>query len=521
MADAPNNSPSSRPKSASRPSQGSQPGVNLPQVTDFIGRALGKYTVVEKIGQGGMGMVFLAYDSTLDRDVAVKVMYVNPLDDQKQFERFLREARSLARMQHPNLVHVYDVGQEVDCYYFAMELLQGETLSSAIRRGPISAQEFVPALGQILSALQYVHELGITHRDIKSGNIMLCDGRAVLMDFGLAKDEQSAGLTSVGAVMGTPDYMPPELAEGLANGPPTDLYSLGVVTFEALCGRLPFTGRSALSIIRQHVDAPVPSLASFNPHIDPVLTGIVHKLLQKKPEDRYPNCHALAKDLLRFMPTPELTQLADGRPRTGANTLPRGALRRSSGAMLLRPSEIVALKPKEAARQLAAELAAGSPEGGTIADGAAPNQGFADAATVVSQKIEREPAQTRQAAEEVHPIPLGKPWPWWMPGAVGFFGVLFIFLLIAFFLNRNRQQASQPQPAPAPVKWTGQPAVHKKADGTVAEEIRWIEFHGSDPDPAKWTDVIERKQPDGSWKQFTIPHSEFAGKGDVFEFKRD
>lgn len=514
MADAPNNSPSRTPAKpipssspAQRPSQGGETSLNVPPNTDFIGRALGKYTIVEKIGQGGMGMVFLAYDATLERDVAVKVMFVNPLDDQRQFERFLREARSLARLQHPNLVHVYDVGQEADCYYFAMELLQGETLTTAVRmRGAIPAEEFVPALGQILSALHYVHELGIMHRDIKSGNIMLCDSRAVLMDFGLAKDEHSAGLTSVGAVMGTPDYMPPEAAEGIVAGPPTDLYSLGVVTFEALSGRLPFVGRSALSIIRQHVDAPPPSLASFNSKIDAVLTGIVHKLLQKNPADRYPTCPALAKDLLRYMSTPELVGLAEGKPRTGANSLPRGALRRSSGAVML--------KPKEAAQQLAAELAAGRISG-TIADGAmqVAAEGFADAATVVQSQEMDAPTVTDEA-RSVRPV--RKPWPWWTPGVVSFFGVLFLVVIFAGIANRNKTPHTPPAP-PAP--WPGQTAIHKKADGTVAEEIRWIEFKGNDPDPAKWTDVIERKQPDGTWKQFTVPHSEFAGKGDVFEFK--
>jgi serine/threonine protein kinase len=511
MADAPNNPPSRTPSrpppSAPKPSQGSQPGASLPPNADLIGRALGKYTIVEKIGQGGMGMVFLAYDATLERDVAVKVMFVNPLDDQKQFERFLREARALARLQHPNLVHVYDVGQEPDCYYFAMELLQGETLSSAIRtRGVIPPEEFVPALGQILSALQYVHDLGVTHRDIKSGNIMLCESRAVLMDFGLAKDEHSAGLTSIGAVMGTPDYMPPESAEGIIAGPPTDLYSLGVVTFEALSGRLPFMGRSALSIIRQHVDAPPPSLASFNPKIDAVLTGIVHRLLQKNPVDRYPTCSALAKDLLRYMPTPELTALAEGRPRTGANTLPRGALRRSSGAVML--------KPRDAAQQLAIELSSNRISG-TIADGTAPlaSEGFADAATVV-QSEEINTATVKEEGRKVR-----KPWPWWTPGVLSFFGVLVLVLVFAAIANRNKGAQPAPVQQPQPAAWTGQPAVHKKSDGSVAGEIRWIEFKGNDPDPAKWTDVIERKQPDGTWKQFTLPHSEFIGKGDVFEFK--
>ncbi|MCY3020207.1 MAG: serine/threonine-protein kinase, partial [Planctomycetota bacterium] len=174
------------------------------------GRTLGHFTILEKIGQGGMGTVFKAFDTALERPVALKVLLSSALDDPKHAERFLREARSLARLSHPNLVHVYNVGIEGDYHYFAMELLEGETLSAGIRRRQrISAQELLPYLGQILAALYEVHQQGITHRDIKSGNIMLCSRRAVLMDFGLAKDEGLSGLTSVGAVLGTPDYMSP------------------------------------------------------------------------------------------------------------------------------------------------------------------------------------------------------------------------------------------------------------------------------------------------------------------------
>jgi serine/threonine protein kinase len=487
-----------RPSAAPRPlppsSSGNPGGGFLPPVqANYIGRTLGQYQIQEKIGQGGMGLVFKAFDTALERTVALKVLFLNPIDDPRQSERFVREARSLARLSHPNLLHVYNVGAESDCYFFAMELLQGITLSAALRaRGKIPAAEFVPALGQILSALQYVHEQGVTHRDIKSGNIMLCENRAVLMDFGLAKDEHYSGLTSVGAVMGTPDYMSPEAAEGLSEGPPTDLYSLGVVTFEALSGRLPFTGRSALSIIRQHVDAPPPSLAAFNPDADPLLVGIVHKLLQKNPSDRYPHCPAVAADLKRFLPTSELTQLAERKGLIAAKPV------RGTGTF----EPVTGRHPENVPTLLSG--AAMPLDQGTIADGPVRSENFADAATVIQSNPRVVPAASISFSK-VKPV---AGWPWWVSGAVGFFGVLAIVFVIALLARKNK----------GPESWTGQLATHKKANGTT-EEIRWIEFK-SDPDPAKWQDVIERRQPDGTWQRATVPHSEFAGKNDTLEFQK-
>jgi serine/threonine-protein kinase len=276
----------------------------------LIGRTLGQYRILTKIGQGGMGMVFKAEDTALKREVALKVLWINPLDDPRIAERFMREARCLARLSHPNLLHVYNVGSEGDLRYFAMELLRGRTLAEALRSAHLTVPEALNMTGQLLSALDYVHHQGITHRDIKSGNIMLCDSRVVLMDFGLAKEEHATGLTSEGVVLGTPEYMTPEQADGRTCGPPTDIYSLGVVLFEALTGRVPFLGRSALSIIKQHLDEKPPTLASRLPGIDPQLDQIVARCLAKDPKDRYADCSAMAVALLRLIRTPELLQLA-------------------------------------------------------------------------------------------------------------------------------------------------------------------------------------------------------------------
>jgi serine/threonine-protein kinase len=275
-----------------------------------------RYRLTGKLGQGGMGAVYKAEDLRLKRTVAVKLLFAGPLDDERTAERFIREAECLARLSHPNLLHVYDFGAEDDLRYFAMELLSGVTLSALIRtRGKLNPNELLPLLGQLLAALDYIHRQGITHRDLKGGNIMVAGRRVVLMDFGLAKSEGAGGLTTAGALLGTPEFMAPEQAEGTVVGPATDLYSLGAVMYEALSGSVPFTGRSALAIIRQHARTPPPPLAERVPGLDPRLAACVHRCLAKAPAERYQAVSELAADLAAVMGTPELTQLAAGQAR--------------------------------------------------------------------------------------------------------------------------------------------------------------------------------------------------------------
>lgn len=275
------------------------------------GRMLGQYRVLEKIGQGGMGAVFRAEDTKLNRIVALKIIHCGPLDDIKTAQRFQREAMCLARLSHPNLLHVYNVGSEDEWHYFAMELLEGTTLSQFLRLNKrLAVDDLFPLVGQILSALHYIHLQGITHRDIKCGNIMICGERAVLMDFGLAKDEQHTGLTSVGSVLGTPEYMAPEQAEGNSHGPPTDIYSMGVVMYEALAGKVPYHGRSAMAVIRKHLDEKPPDIRETFPDASPRLAETIRCCLAKSPAERYRDCSALAVDLVQIHSTTELKKLA-------------------------------------------------------------------------------------------------------------------------------------------------------------------------------------------------------------------
>jgi len=279
---------------------------------DLVGRTLGPYEVRSKLGQGGMGAVYLAFDKTLDREVALKVLPPEYSRDASYIQRFEREAKSLARLRHPNLIHIYSVGDEDAVHYFAMELIQGETLADYMRkRGPLPEDEVLNLGSQILCALQAIHRIGITHRDIKSSNIMIDGpGHAVLMDFGLAKDRRESGLTTAGSVLGTPEYMAPEQIQGEEVSPASDIYSFGVLLFEMISGRLPFIGNTMIAILRAHCDQPPPPLSGFRPDISKDLIRIVEKALAKTIGNRYSSAAEMARDLFELHPVPELKEIA-------------------------------------------------------------------------------------------------------------------------------------------------------------------------------------------------------------------
>jgi serine/threonine protein kinase len=279
---------------------------------DLVGRTLGPYEVRSKLGQGGMGAVYLAFDKTLDREVALKVLPPEYSRDASYIQRFEREAKSLARLRHPNLIHIYSVGDEDAVHYFAMELIQGETLADYMRkRGPLPEDEVLNLGAQILCALQAIHRIGITHRDIKSSNIMIDGpGHAVLMDFGLAKDRRESGLTTAGSVLGTPEYMAPEQIQGEEVSPASDIYSFGVLLFEMISGRLPFIGNTMISILRAHCDQPPPPLSGLRPDVSKDLIRIVEKALAKTVGNRYSSAAEMARDFFELHPVPELKEIA-------------------------------------------------------------------------------------------------------------------------------------------------------------------------------------------------------------------
>lgn len=265
-----------------------------------VGDRLGRYRILKKLGQGGMGSVFLAHDEELDRQVALKVPHL-PLGDAGALERFLREARAAATLSHPNLCPVYDFGRESATPFLAMAYVEGEPLSETLRRGPLPPAEAAELVRRVAVAVEEAHARGVIHRDLKPSNIMLTPrGEPVVMDFGLAR-RSSAGdsrLTHSGMVLGTPAYMPPEQAEGdtATIGPRSDVYSLGAILYECFTGRPPFEG-SVGQVLAQVLTRQPPAPSSLRPGLDPCLEAVCLKALAKKPADRYASMRDFADAL--------------------------------------------------------------------------------------------------------------------------------------------------------------------------------------------------------------------------------
>jgi eukaryotic-like serine/threonine-protein kinase len=261
-----------------------------------------RYDVGRPLGSGGMGEVFLARDRVLGRDVALKVLRTQYAGDSEFAERFKREARSAASLSHPNIVQVYDRGDTEDgSSYIAMEYVPGGTLKErVVGEGPLGTREAAALGAQVAEALGAAHERGMVHRDIKPQNVLLTDrGDAKVADFGIARAGSSVTISRTGSVMGTAGYMSPEQALGEPATPKSDLYSLGVVLFEALTGELPYTADNPIAVSMKHVNEPVRSPREIDPTIPEGMDALVTRLMAKDPEDRYASADELADDLWR------------------------------------------------------------------------------------------------------------------------------------------------------------------------------------------------------------------------------
>jgi eukaryotic-like serine/threonine-protein kinase len=262
-----------------------------------------RYDVGRTLGSGGMGEVFLARDRVLGRDVALKVLRTQFAGDSEFAERFKREARSAASLSHPNIVQVYDRGDTEDgSSYIAMEYVPGGTLKEKIvGDGPLGAREAAALGAQVAEALEAAHERGMVHRDIKPQNVLLTDrGDAKVADFGIARAGSSVTISRTGSVMGTAGYMSPEQALGEPATPKSDLYSLGIVLFEALTGELPFTADNPIAVSMKHVNEPVRPPREIDPTIPEGMNALITRLMAKNPEDRYASAAELADDLWRI-----------------------------------------------------------------------------------------------------------------------------------------------------------------------------------------------------------------------------
>ena len=262
-------------------------------MTNLIGQSLGRYHILEQLGEGGMATVYKAYDTRLETDVAVKVIRTEnilPSVLERSLKRFEREAKSLARLTHPNIVKVTDYGEFEGKPYLVMPYLPGGTLKERIKQGPIPWQEAVRLLLPIAQALEYAHEQSIIHRDVKPSNILLTSkGQPMLTDFGVAKlfnMEETADLTGTGMGVGTPEYMAPEQWQGQVSVQ-TDVYALGVVLYEMVTGRRPYTADTPAALLIKQTNDPLPRPGSFAPGLPDEVEKVLLKMLAKRMEDRF------------------------------------------------------------------------------------------------------------------------------------------------------------------------------------------------------------------------------------------
>ena len=277
---------------------------------DLSGRTLGDYHVIRRLGRGGMAEVYLAEQRSLDRKVALKVLHGRFADDKTYIQRFQHEAQAAAKLEHNNIVRIYEVGYRDGVHFIAQEYVPGQNLRQVLnRKGPIELRLAVHVLRQVASALHKAASTGIVHRDIKPENIMVtAAGEVKVADFGLARvSSQNAALnlTQEGVTLGTPLYMSPEQVEGRTVDPRSDLYSLGATAFHILVGRPPFEGESALAIAVQHLRNPPPNLSDLRPDLPTALCEIVTRLMAKKPEDRFAQPSDLFRALRPLIPAAE------------------------------------------------------------------------------------------------------------------------------------------------------------------------------------------------------------------------
>ena len=259
-----------------------------------------RYEIIRSIGEGGMANVYLGYDEILDRNVAIKILRGDLSNDEKFVRRFQREALSASSLSHPNIVEMYDVGEDNGLYYIVMEYVEGKTLKQLLKkRGSLTLSEAIDIIVQLTDGMTHAHDSYIIHRDLKPQNIMIQDdGQIKITDFGIAMALNSTQLTQTNSVMGSVHYLPPEQASGKGSTTKSDIYSMGIIFYELLTGKLPFKGENAVEIALKQMRDPLPSLKENNPNIPQSVENIILKATAKNPKNRYEDAKSMHDDLL-------------------------------------------------------------------------------------------------------------------------------------------------------------------------------------------------------------------------------
>lgn len=295
--DVPSPVPAPPPAAAapSRPARRPRVALAPATVTGLVGKTWARYRIVSQLGRGGMAIVYKAYQPSLDRYVAIKFLLPQVVPNPTMIKRFKQEAKLSASLRHPYIVAVLDFGERQKIAYLVMEYVGGETLQTKLGR-PMDLARALRIAAQVASALDYAHSHGVIHRDVKPSNILLArDDWALLSDFGIAKALQSAtALTQTGMFIGTPEYMAPEQGQGREVDARCDIYALGVVLFEMLAGRPPFTGDTPISVMLKHCTEPLPSPRELNPDIPEAVEEIVMTATAKEPNGRYSSAGQMA-----------------------------------------------------------------------------------------------------------------------------------------------------------------------------------------------------------------------------------
>jgi TolB-like protein/tetratricopeptide (TPR) repeat protein/predicted Ser/Thr protein kinase len=331
----------------------------------MIGRTLGRYRILAKLGEGGMGTVWKAEDALLGRTVALKLLSDRLWDSEHARERFLREARAASKLEHPGIATVFDTGQEEGLSYIAFQFIDGETLAKKLLAGPLALGEAVRLARGVAEALAHAHERGVLHRDVTSGNVMVtADGRAVIVDFGLALPERGTHLTTTGTTVGTAPYLAPEVVMGKPADERSDLYGMGVVLYQMVAGKLPFEAGHTEALLFKAVHETAPRPSATRAEVPRALDAIILRLLEKEPEDRYSTAGELVGDLRRLEGSGVLGREARARAGTpgwparmaeAAASVPRAVRRaaRRVGRLRLGVATVIAIAIVAAAGQWA------------------------------------------------------------------------------------------------------------------------------------------------------------------------